>query len=215
MNISWVKTSKVTLPILVFASACGVTFTMLTREHGSSGRAQQVESASAVSSVKYATRSEIPGLAKGDEVRPFPLLKSLDGKVVNLAESEKPYVLLGFTSTLCPGCSEDVDTWKEMRRRASQENAEFYLVNIQNDRERVDRFAKAYGFEELPVLYDPDGQVSKRFKISFVPQYIVLSREGKVLRRWNGIMNIHPGAGGSEKEIAKQVAELLSVSRRK
>lgn len=211
MNIHWLKSRNMALPVVIFVSVCAVTFAVLSASNRSRHGGIQQKSLSTRNAVRYAKRSEIPGLPEG-EVVSFPVLRSMDGKVVNLTESAKPYLLLGFISTLCPGCSEDVDQWMEMRKRASERDADFYLVNVQSDRERVDRFAKAYGFDELPVLYDPDGQVSERFKISFVPQYIVISREGKVLRRWNGIMNTSPGKVDGGKEMENKITELLSVA---
>jgi hypothetical protein len=68
----------------------------------------------------------------------------------------------------------------------------FYLISIDVDQAKVQGFAKAYEFADLPVLFDPQRQALTAFKIHFVPQYVLLTSSGKVMRRWNGVRRYDP-----------------------
>lgn len=63
----------------------------------------------------------------------------------------------------------------------------FYVISVDDDQSRVEKYARAYEFDDLPVLFDLQRQALTTFNIRFVPQYILLTPEGRVLARWNGV----------------------------
>lgn len=128
----------------------------------------------------------IPGLSKG-EIIDLPQLSLLSGGTTQLGAIQEEYMLCGIFSTSCPGCAKDADMWQELSKEAAKRQVAFYLISTDNDRTSVDRFARAYGFENLPVLFTPDRETLEPFKITFVPQYLLFTSKGQLVARWNGV----------------------------
>lgn len=153
---------------------------------------------------------EIPGLAGGDIVK-LPKLPTLKNDYVDLSTPEKQYLLCAFISTECEGCSQDERFWKDLRTEISDKNVKFYVISVDKDQAKVQTFAKTYNFEDLPVLFDPQKEALAAFKIQFVPQYILLTTNGKVVTRWNGIRRYEPN-GQAAIEKLDGLRDLLSTS---
>ena len=129
---------------------------------------------------------DIPGLNEGETVS-LPQLPSLRGEAVSLSGTSSDYLLCAFISTECAGCAQDTKFWKNLHEEAAKRGVSFYLISLDRDRSQVEKFAKAYEFDDLNILYDPDLQTIREFKISFVPQYVLLMKSGEVVRRWSGL----------------------------
>ena len=153
---------------------------------------------------------EIPGLAGGDVVQ-LPKLPTLKNDYVDLSTVEQQYLLCAFISTDCEGCSEDERFWKDLLNEISDKNVKFYLISVDRDQAKVQTFAKTYYFENLPVLFDPQRQALNAFKIQFVPQYVLLTSSGKVIKRWSGIRRYDPNHQNATERL-DGVRELLSAS---
>jgi peroxiredoxin len=130
----------------------------------------------------------VDGLKIGETVD-LPDLSTLDGKNFSLKQTPDDYLLCAVFTTQCPGCARDSEMWKDLNATAEKWRVPFYLISADDDSARVQRFAKAYGFEDLHVLFDPNKRILRALKITFVPQYLLFTRSGKVVRRWNGVQN--------------------------
>ena len=153
---------------------------------------------------------EIPGLAGGDVVQ-LPKLPTLKNDHVDLSTQEQKYLLCAFISTECEGCSEDERFWKDLLNETSDKNVKFYVISIDPDQAQVQTYARAYDFENLPILFDPQKQALNAFKIQFVPQYVLLTSSGKVITRWNGIRRYDPNHQNATEKL-NGLRELLSAS---
>ena len=76
-----------------------------------------------------------------------------------------------------------------MKAEAAKRRVAFFLISSDDDLARVKRFAVAYELTDLPLLFDPNHKVLRSFKISFVPQYFLMTSSGKVIQRWTGVRN--------------------------
>lgn len=153
---------------------------------------------------------EIPGLADGEVVQ-LPKLSTLKNDYVDLNTLEQKYLLCAFISTECGGCSEDERFWKDLLNEIGDKNVKFYVISIDSDQAKVQTFARAYDFENLPVLFDPQKQALNAFKIQFVPQYVLLTGNGKVVTRWNGIRRYDPNHQNATEKL-DGLRELLLAS---
>lgn len=187
------KAAKLILQIGLFAIAFAVTISVIQK---SNSKAKPI-------SAQPGGSDDQPGLSVGELVA-LPQLPSLTGNPVALGNSSKKYILCGFFSTSCPGCSLDSEFWQSLSQEAAKRNVAFYLISLDQDPARVTRFAKAYGFENLPVLVDQNNDASARFKISLVPQYVLLASNGTVLGRWSGLSHTD-----AENHRAESPAEFL------
>lgn len=116
----------------------------------------------------------------------------LQNDYVDLGNVEQKYLLCVFISTDCGGCAQDEPFWKALRKEISEKQVAFYVISLDVDSSKVDNFAKAYDFNDLPVLFDPQRQALAAFKIHFVPQYVLLTPSGRVMGRWNGVRRYDP-----------------------
>jgi hypothetical protein len=73
------------------------------------------------------------------------------------------------------------------------------------EQENVEKFAKAYGLDDLPVLIDRTGRVAKTFEVSNVPQYVLLTSGGQVRERWTGLSHTN-----MDEQRAKEPAQFFS-----
>jgi len=134
------------------------------------------------------------GLAIGDAVE-LPELSTLDGSSASLKGLAENYILCAVFTTKCSGCTQDAPLWQDLAVEAKKRHTAFRMISLDDDRDRVKKFAEAYEFDNLSVLFDPNHQkLAQAWKITFVPQYLLLSSSGRVLGRWEGIQRLEqPG----------------------
>jgi peroxiredoxin len=149
-------------------------------------------------------KSELTGLSRG-EVITLPELLRLGGGTVAMGSLREKHLLVGFISTSCSACSKDSKFWRSLHEEATRRNVAFYLIALDKEQESVEKFAKAYGFDDLPVLIDRTGRVAKTFEVSNVPQYILLTSGGQVRERWTGLSHTN-----TDDRRAKEPAQFFS-----
>lgn len=132
--------------------------------------------------------ADVPGVSPGETVV-LPELRDIDGKPFSISEVKDDYLLCVVFTTACPGCARDSEMWADINSEAAKHHVGLYIMSSDDDGPRVQRFARAYGFADLKVLYDPNRQLARALKISFVPQYILMTSRGRVIARWNGVQN--------------------------
>jgi len=131
-------------------------------------------------------KSGVVGLSRG-EVVTLPELSRLGGGTVSLSSLREKHLLVGFFSASCSACSKDSRFWRSLHEEATRRHVAFYLIAIDGGPEEVEKFAKAYEFDDIPVLVDKTGAVAKTFKVSNVPMYLLLTSDGHVRERWIGL----------------------------
>lgn len=136
-------------------------------------------------------QDEIPGLTEGELVH-LPKLPNLKNEYVDLSSGNDKYLLLAFLSTECPGCGREQPFWKDITRELDEKNVTFYLICLDVDQSTVEKFARAYEFADLPVLFDPQRLALNAFKPRVVPQYVLFTPDGKVMGRWDGTRRYDP-----------------------
>ena len=135
---------------------------------------------------------EPPGVSVGDVVA-LPELSTLDGTPASLKGLAENHMLCVVFTTECAACTDDAPLWQALSVEAEKHHTAFRVLSLDDDRERIKRFAEAYEFANLPVLFDPNHQeLLNALKISFVPQYLLLSSSGRVLGRWLGAQQYDP-----------------------
>ena len=168
-----------------FIAVCGLTFFTVQR-----WGAKSVEELAAKTGERPRgdTIEGIKGLNEGETVT-LPELSDLGGAVVRPGMAGQRYMLLAFFSSSCPGCVVDSDMWRDLNAEAAKRKVAFYVINAGDAPEDVKKFATAHDLGSLPVLFDPQRTVGRDLKVNFVPQYLLLSAEGRVIKRWDGVQN--------------------------
>lgn len=170
------------LAVALFAVAAAVTTLAIRRWRGTKANPNYISQESL---------NNTPGVSEGERVSLPNLPRLVDG-YVDLNTVKEKYLLCAFISTECPGCAKDQPFWEKLNEELAGKNVAFYLISVDDDRSRVERFVEAYEFQNLPVLYDPKGQTLMSFKIKVLPQYVLLTEGGRVMGRWNGIRHYDP-----------------------
>ena len=148
-------------------------------------------------------QSAIARLSRG-EVITLPELSRLGGGTVSLGSLREKHLLVGLFSTSCPGCSKDAKFWRSLHEEATRRNVAFYLIAIDKEQESVEKFARAYEFDDLPVLIDSTGAVAKAFEVSNVPMYVLLTSDGQVREWWIGLSHTN-----ADDQRAKEPAQFF------
>lgn len=149
-------------------------------------------------------KSALTGLSRGEAVT-LPELSRLGGGTVALGSLREKHLLVGLISTSCSACSKESKFWRSLHEEATRRNVAFYLIALDREQENVEKFAKAYGLDNLPVLIDRTGRVAKTFEVSNVPQYVLLTSGGQVRERWTGLSHTN-----MDDQRAKEPAQFFS-----
>ena|SRR6185295_7532578 len=177
---------KVVLLVLAFTAASGTTYIAVHKRN--------VSKPSKPAEHRQDTIEGVDGLSEGETVT-LPTLSTPNGEKVNLANLKEERLLCVFVGSICSGCSRDADLWRELNSEAGKRGVAFYLVNISDQLPDLEQFSSAYNLQSLPLLYDPDQKIGQRLKVRFLPQYILFTRDGQVVHRWDGLRNYNKQAG--------------------
>ena len=114
-------------------------------------------------------------------VAPDFRLADLDGNVFHLGAEQGKMILIIFTTTWCPVCTDFVPLYKKIQEVYGKEE-KFVMVNIdiEESSDRVRAFAKANNVSHR-ILLDSEGKVRKDYNIMGVPSFILVDAEGKIL----------------------------------
>lgn len=183
---------RISLTVVAFVVAAGATYLVVHRSRNVDPRPSAAKTTD-----QQDTLEGVGGLTAG-EIVALPQLTTLTGDTVSLGSLGRERLLCVFVSTRCPGCTRDAELWQDLNQEAARRGASFYLINVSDERAEIERFVAAYNLQQLSILFDPTHKVGPQLKVGFVPQYILFSANGQVLRRWDGIRH-YDKTGGSEE----------------
>jgi hypothetical protein len=115
----------------------------------------------------------------------LPMIRSLSGEIIHLKGLQKTGLYI-FFSTECPACARSAAYWRVLDQEARRLDIPLYLIGLERELEEVERFIRAYGFDDLIVWYDAFGECRQYLKIPQVPQFLLIDGSGKVLEAWIG-----------------------------
>lgn len=129
-------------------------------------------------------------------------LKTLDGSSISLSQFRgSKSVLVNFWATWCPPCKEEMPVFEKLRGQ-KQQVFEVIGVNLQEDVEAVKPFVQELGVT-YPIALDPDSRVKRAYNVIVQPVSVLVSKNGTVLFRRNGVI--------SEEEVFGQLARLIDA----
>jgi len=117
-----------------------------------------------------------------DPAAPDFSLKNLSGQNFKLSSQKGKPVLLIFITTWCPTCRSEIPHYKKIYETFGKHSLEVAMIDIQESRETVSRFASKH---QIPftVLLDERGDVAASYGIVGVPAMILIDRDGNILSR--------------------------------
>ncbi|MBN1640786.1 MAG: redoxin domain-containing protein [Anaerolineae bacterium] len=129
-------------------------------------------------------------------------LHTTDGALVRLSDLRGKVVVVNFWATWCPPCRTEMPALQEVYLAHQERGLEVLAVNMQEGDPQAEAFVLANGLT-FPVLTDPGGAVSARYRIASLPTTLFIDRQGL-------IRAIVIGGPLSHAYLESQVAELLS-----
>ena len=122
--------------------------------------------------------------AAGFETRaatPAPELKAQDltGATRTLADYRGKVVLLNFWASWCPPCLREMPSMERLREKMTGRPLAIVALDSAETAEEVNAFLSKMklGF---PILLDPDGSNTKRWKVFALPTTFLLDAQGRV-----------------------------------
>lgn len=115
------------------------------------------------------------------------ILVDTSGKRWKLDDPSHKVVLIEFWATTCGPCIDAMPALHAMFRDLQPRGLVMISVNADGTRERAARFLKQRPFPN-PVVLD-DGTAWRSWGVTKLPTMILL-REGRVLRQWEGAASI-------------------------
>lgn len=144
--------------------------------------------------------TELPAV-EGNAAPDFTL-KDLSGKPVQLSTLKGKVVLVNFWATWCPPCREEIPSMVKLNQAMQGKNFQMLAVSIdEGGKAAVEEFFKRSG-ATLPALLDTDGQVSRRYGTTGVPETFVVDPKGVIRKKVVG------GLDWSHPEVIQALQEL-------
>jgi cytochrome c biogenesis protein CcmG, thiol:disulfide interchange protein DsbE len=139
-------------------------------------------------SVGAAAPASIPPDPPGITAPRWPLLQSLEGKVV----------LVDFWASWCSPCLQSFPWMNELQQKHAGEG----LVNLDQDRALADAFLKKVP-AKFRVEYDQPGNIARQFEVQAMPTSFLIDRRGQVRVRHRGFKD------KQRAEREQQIEQLL------
>ena len=129
-------------------------------------------------------------------------LQSLDGSTVRLSDLKGQVVLINFWATWCAPCREEMPLLDAIYQKYNRLGVELLGINVEDDASGAQEYLNETPVT-FPILFDPDGRVSKQYQVKAMPSTILVDRHGNV-------RHIHYGyKPGYENDYQDQIRALV------
>ncbi|WP_186785565.1 TlpA disulfide reductase family protein [Streptomyces misionensis] len=114
--------------------------------------------------------------------------KTIDGKVLNVADYKGKVVVVNVWGSWCGPCREEAQYFAKVSKQYEGKGVQFVGINTRDTSTTpAVAFEQAHGIG-YPSLYDPTGRLMLRFKKGtlnpqMIPSTLVIDRHGKVAAR--------------------------------
>ena len=137
--------------------------------------------------------------------KPAPEFKLplLSGGTVDLAKLKGKVVILNFWATWRRPCRKGLPALADLGKQYGSKGLLVYAVNLREKPEQVRNFLTTQKLE-LPVALDEDATVADRYKVSGIPQTVLVDAQGIV-------QAVHVGyRAGVKKKLVEQLKKVLA-----
>lgn len=134
---------------------------------------------------------------------PVFTLQSNKGQQVALAQLKGKVVMVNFWATWCVPCRQEMPHLQALYEKYNGLGFELLAVNVEKNNAEGARKWLEETPVTFPVLFDPENQVTKLYKVQTMPSTVIIGRDGTM-------RFIHQGyKPGYEGEYQTEVRALL------
>ena len=123
-------------------------------------------------------------------------LKALDGATLDSQHLAGKVVLLNFWATWCGPCKEEMPSLARLQSQFDPGQVRVLTVTADIHPKEIKQFLDHLGIK-LPVLFDEDQDLSRRFTVRGLPTTVLIDQDGHALGRAIG-----PRAWDSQESVA-------------
>jgi len=107
-------------------------------------------------------------------------LQDLSGTTRRLSDFNGKVVFLNFWATWCGPCRFEMPSMEKLYQQFKSSGLEIVAVNLQEDRDSVQRFVDEYDLS-FHVLLDTTGRIGATYGARSIPTTYIVGRDGTVL----------------------------------
>ncbi len=126
-------------------------------------------------------------VSEGDQAPGFQVTDA-QGVGIGLADYGGKVVLLNFWATWCPPCVQEMPSLNSIYEELSDRGFVVVGISVDEDADQYQTFLDSAGVT-FPTARDPERSVSARYGTMKYPESYLISREGRVLRKYVGPEN--------------------------
>jgi thiol-disulfide isomerase/thioredoxin len=102
------------------------------------------------------------------------------GSSLDLDQYRGKVVVLDFWASWCKPCRQSIPWLNEMKSRYAHDGLVVIGVNVDAEHADAERFMRVVPID-FDVVFDPEGELAKRFKLQGMPSSFVFDRAGKLV----------------------------------
>jgi cytochrome c biogenesis protein CcmG, thiol:disulfide interchange protein DsbE len=106
-------------------------------------------------------------------------LQTADGRTYRLSELRGQAVVINFWATWCGPCRGEMPAIEEAAMARAGDGLVVLAVNVRESAGQVQPYVTKLGLT-FPVLLDPSGKVSARYRVGALPTTYLIDREGRI-----------------------------------
>ena len=127
-------------------------------------------------------------LKPGEVLQPVNV-QTLDGNIreLNYSDTSKKYLLFVF-STTCPHCERNLVRWQEIVDGYHADGCDIIGISV-HDLDATQRYVTTKNIGFVTVSSAKDTSFARKYKMSGVPETILVAKNGKVEKTWRGELN--------------------------
>ena len=143
-----------------------------------------------------------PEKLKGQAAPDFTLDLLAGGKMQLAQHKGKDVVVLDFWATWCGPCVRALPSIAELAAAYKEKGVVVYALNQQEEADAVKKFIESKKLA-LTVAMDAKGEAAKLYKVSGIPQTVIIDKEGKIAA-------VHVGySPGLKEALSKEIDAAL------
>lgn len=143
----------------------------------------------------------ISNVAIADKAPDFSLQG--DETIIKLSSFKGKVIYLDFWASWCVPCRQSFPFMNDMHKKYSADGLKVIAINLDTERDKAARFLKKVP-AVFTIAYDPEGKVPELYKLSAVPSFYLINRDGEIVFKHSGFRH------SQNEKLESKIRQVLS-----